>query len=350
MAVIEELRKDKDINWQISWVGARKSIEGMTQKPFDYDLFPTLGVSVYAISAAKLQSKFTRNTIPALLRLPMSFIQAFQTLGEIKPDVILSFGGSAALPITFWGWVKRIPVVLHEQTVTIGLSNKISSRFANKIALARESSLNYYPKDKCVITGNPLMNSILELSNFKISGKKLFIVGGSRGSQNLNEVVFKALPKLLALKEIIHQTGELDFDKALKLKASLKPSLSAKYTPYKFINPQDIGSIYKEVFVMVARAGANTVSEAMALGIPTIFIPIPWTRMDEQNKNALFAKEKGIAEVVSQYKLTPETLVTSVEMLIKDSSSMKTVYEKNKFNDDLNARKKIRNLLLSFIS
>lgn len=312
-------------------------------KPFELDLFPKLGVTVHSIVAGKLQSKFTRYTIPSLLKIPVGFVMSISLIRKIKPEVVLSFGGFAAVPVVMAASLLRIPVVLHEQTVAAGLANRITGFFANKIALARSESKIFFQRAKCIVLGNPLMQEILAVkpTNILPDTPVIFVTGGSRGAQRVNNPIFMALPQLLNSYKVIHQTGQLDFQKALNIKEKLSSSEQKKYDVRSFIPPSEIGSVYAKASLVVARAGANTVSEVMALGIPSIFIPIPWTRADEQTKNAKQAESSGLSLLLPESRLTSETLVDAIETVRKNWKNMSLSHDNKNVELDRTAAQRL---------
>ena len=348
IATIEELTKDnsKSRTWEIYWIGPKSAIEGKEVKPLEDLVFPRLGVITRSIIAGRLQMKFSIWTIPSMLKIPIGFLNAFWELIKIKPKLILSFGGYAAFPVVVAGFILRIPVIIHEQTATVGRANKFASIFARKIALARVESLNFFPKNKCVVTGNPILSNILEVSkkikpNFPIT---VFVTGGSRGSQTINNLVVKILPKILTKYKLIHQTGPMDFKDIASLKKSLPETLSSNYQIHSRINPLDMDKIYKISDILVGRAGANTVSEIMAVRIPSILIPIPFSYQDEQTKNARYAEKFGIAKVIKQDSLTPASLFKEINYMAGNWNYYMSK-TKRKISPDIRASEKLVKLL-----
>jgi UDP-N-acetylglucosamine--N-acetylmuramyl-(pentapeptide) pyrophosphoryl-undecaprenol N-acetylglucosamine transferase len=346
LSVVEEiLRRHKD-DWTVYWIGAKGAIEGKKVPTLESTILPSRGVVFHSIFTGRLQRKFTRYTIPSMAKIPAGFAHAYYLLSKIKPDVVLSFGGYASYPVVVMAWALKIPVVAHEQTTAVGRANKYSSRFAKKIALARETSLKYFPKSKSVVIGNPLMTQIWEVP-FKErpdNPPTIFITGGSRGSQNLNNFIEPILESLLKKYIVIHQTGALDYEKFSGIKSSLQNPLKEKYEVYPFIDPMQIDGVYKRADIIVARAGANTVSEVIATKRPAIFIPIPWVNYDEQRQNAIFAQNFGLAKVLEQRTLKSSDLESAIDDSLKNWES---IYRnvKNKKSPDQDAQKKLVDML-----
>lgn len=344
LATVEELIRRG--SWDIYWIGAKTAIEGKGIPTLESEIFPKIGVRSYKIVSGRIQRKLTFWTLPSLVKIPFGFVHAIFLLLKIKPKIILSFGGFASYPVVVVGFCLRIPIVIHEQTSAAGRANKLSARFAKRIALARESSKKHFPSSKCKIIGNPLLTQIAEIEPKDKIGKPptVFVTGGSRGSQTINTFVLNALEKLLKSYVVIHQTGFLDYKKINELKDLLPNDLKERYEVYAVLDPLDIDGVYRRADIVVARAGANTVAEIVATKRPSVLIPIPWAYENEQRKNAEFAKEFGLAKILDQNTLSGSVLYDA----IKDTEDnweriIRSVREKK--SPDINASKKLANLL-----
>lgn len=315
VAVIEELKKQKDI--EIVYVGRKTTQEGDPKLSAESQILPTLGIKFIPLITGRLQRSFTLYTIPSLLKIPIGCIQSIFILAFEKPDVILSFGGYVAVPIVIMGWLFSIPIIVHEQTLVSGLANKISANFADKVALS-------FPKDKkspkTIITGNPIRQEILDvrLSHSKKEKPLILITGGNQGSHIINLSAEHLISELTKIAQIIHVTGDnkfQDFEKLQKLS-------SDSYTVRKWVS-EDWGSILKDVDLVISRAGINTLIELAYLGIPALVIPIPYLYGDEQNENARYFKDLGLVEILPQSKLSKNTLLESVKLMLKNLPQLK---------------------------
>ncbi|KKQ75970.1 MAG: hypothetical protein US96_C0001G0046 [Candidatus Woesebacteria bacterium GW2011_GWB1_38_5b] len=317
LSVIQELiKRNENGKYLLYWIGAKSPIEGKRLKGIEHTVFPGLGVTIHEILTGRIQRRFSVYTLPSLAKIPLGFVNALFLLLKIKPHVILSFGGYSAFPVVVMGRLMGVPVILHEQTVAVGLANKFSSFFVNTVAIAREESRNFFPKDKTLLVGNPLMSQIVLLPPKSSKNKKatMFVTGGSRGSQQINNAMNQTLKQLLEKFVVLHQAGEVDYK---KFKARQK-DLGPNYYIYSTIDPIKIPEFYKRADIVVGRAGANTVSEIIYLGIPSILIPIPWTRFDEQTKNAKMAEKLGVAKIITQDELNGELLFNEVVKLYQN--------------------------------
>src|SRR3990167_11265609 len=151
LSVLDSLPKD----WEILFVGRKYVFEGEKSLSLEYKIINHLKIPFEEISTGRLQRKFTKNTIPSLLKLPYGFFKSLRILKKFRPDAVLGFGGYLQIPIVFVAFFLKIPVVLHEQTLESGFSNKICSSIARKICISWESSFKFFPKKKTVLTGNP---------------------------------------------------------------------------------------------------------------------------------------------------------------------------------------------------
>lgn len=322
-ATIEELlARSTTKNWKIAWVGAKGAFEGKKAPTIESKVFPSLGVKQYFLTTGRVQRKFTLWTIPSLLKIPVGFVHAFFLIRKVKPDVIVSFGGFVAPPVVFAGWLNRIPIIVHEQTLVAGRANAFSAKFATKVALSRNELTKEFPPEKTVVVGNPIRSSIRSIAAKKKMGNPplIYITGGSRGSSIINETVGEALPELLKNYKIIHQTGDLEYQKYVSLKKTLDPKLSSRYGVRSTI--PDVEKVFSQADILVGRSGANTVAEAILTHRPSLFIPLRIARKDEQYKNAQMAQENGIARVVREEDLTSEHLISEIDSISKSWEKM----------------------------
>lgn len=313
VAVINELKKYK--NTEIVYVGRKTTMEGDKTQSAESQILPGLGVKFIPIITGRLQKTFTIYTIPSLLKIPIGLIQALYIILTEKPDVILSFGGYVAVPIVCAGWLFSIPIIIHEQGIVSGLANKISSFFADKIAVSFPSS-----NPKTILTGNPIRRKILD--GVKLSHprgvKSILVVGGNQGSHAINLAIEGCLDKLTKVTSIIHVTGDnkyKDFER-------LQKRQNEKYIVRKWIG-DGWGAVLKKADLVITRAGINTMSELAYLGKPALVIPVPYLFADEQNKNAKFFENLGLVKTLPQSKLSAESLFKNVRLMLKNLDNLK---------------------------
>ncbi len=334
-AVIEEFKKDPEV--ELIFIGRKTTPLGVPT--LESQNLPKLGVKFYPIIAGGLKRFISLGTITSLIKIPIGFIQSFYILSKEKPSVILSFGGYVGVPVVISAWLLSIPVILHEQTLISGLANRISSLFANKIAVSFDSKY-FFKKEKIVLTGNPIRKELLSVDNKKFHIEKnvtnpeiikiikfaktqklplVYITGGNQGSHAINLAVDECLEKLTKVTYVIHQTG----DSAFKDYEMLVQKKSDKYFVKKWFDVSDLAAIYKNVDLVISRAGANTLLELAFFQLPALVVPIPYLSGDEQNKNAKFFQSKGLVEILSQEKLSAKTLLENITSMLKNIHSLK---------------------------
>lgn len=319
LALIDELKTENI--WEIFYFGRNTSMEGSKVLSSEAKIIPSLGVNFISFNPGRFQRQFTRYTIPSLLRVPFGFLKSFWELIKIKPQIIVSFGGYVSVPIVIAGWLLRIPVITHEQTVVFGLSSKINAFFATKIAVSFPQSLKYFPKGKTVFTGNPVRKQIFikkQPSWFDNNIKKplVYITGGNQGALIINIKVAEIIESLLDDYIIIHQTGEAHFQEILEKKNLLPKEKQENYFVRPYIDNDEIGWVLNCADLVISRSGANTICELALLGKPSILIPIPWTYQNEQYQNALMLKDAGTAQIISQKELSGEILLKTIKEMI----------------------------------
>ena len=148
------------------------------------------------------------------------------------------------------------------------------------------------------------------------------VTGGNQGSHRINLAIEKILPKILVKYNLFHQTGHLeasgDFERLKSAKDELPASLKDNYQIKKYLTGEEWGSLLVEADLIVARAGINTITEALFLAKPQLLIPIPWLPSDEQTKNALMVKKIGLGEILLQEELNPENLLNKINQMMKN--------------------------------
>jgi len=319
LSVLQALPKDT----QVLFIGRKYALEGDKALSLEYKTVTELNIPFQEINAGRLQRKFTKFTLPSLLKFPLGIIQAFSILIKTKPDVVVGFGGYASVPVIFSAYILKIPAIVHEQTMGAGLANRIAYRFAKKICISWDSSRKYFPEDKIVLTGNPIRNFLISNSKFSIFNNNLpvvYVTGGSSGSHLINLLIEGIIAELLKKYNVIHQTGDAkefhDFDRLSQLKKSLPESLRHNYLLKKFIDPSEIGDLLNSSSLIISRSGINTVTELLYFEKPAILIPLPFAQNDEQTCNAKFLERIGLGVVLRQEDANQEKLLETVNQMV----------------------------------
>ncbi|CAN5125691.1 undecaprenyldiphospho-muramoylpentapeptide beta-N-acetylglucosaminyltransferase [soil metagenome] len=311
----------------VVFLGRKYALEGDKAVSLEYQEIIKRGITFLPLTTTRLQRKLTARTLPSFLKLPVGLYQAVSYLRAEKPDVVLSFGGYLSIPVGYAAKFLGIPLVIHEQTLEAGLANKVLGKLADKICISWETSSAFFPKNKTVLTGNPLKEFSIGELPFKFSKTDvkfplLYITGGSTGSHALNTLVLGALADLVKKFRIIHQTGDSkefkDYDKLTHFKESLTDSERGRYIVEKFITPSSVGSLMQEATLVVSRSGMNTVNELMFFGKPSVLIPLPHGQRQEQANNARFLQNLGLAIVLPQETATTAIFYKTIEQMVEN--------------------------------
>ena len=296
LAVAEYLA---DQGWQVSWLGTHKGLESR--------VIPERGIEIDWLSVAGVRGKGLIFKLTALVKLLLSCWQALQILRRRKPDVVLGMGGFVAGPGGLMARVLGIPLVIHEQNRVPGTTNKLLARFANRVLEAFPGSFKAAVNAEC--TGNPLRKAFsVQRNNSRQTSEAvlhILVIGGSQGAKVLNETVPEAL-KLVDGIQVKHQTG-----------AAMQAEVTARYQALGIDAEvsaffEDMNAIYQWADLIICRAGAMTVSEVAALGLPAIFVPLPGAIDDHQNANARYLTEAGGGLLMPQHEMTPEKLAEKI--------------------------------------
>jgi len=335
IAVCREMKKI-DPNLQFFYIGPKDN--------FSQKLLSQEGIEVRFILAGKIRRYLTpmsiiQNIIDLFL-MPIGFFQAFFYVFFISPDLIFSKGGYGSLSVVISGWLLLIPVFLHESDIVPGLVNKIASHFAIEIFVSFPvEKTKYFPSKKMIWVGNPIRTEILECNlekaraSLKLSNEKpiVFIIGGSQGSQKINDTVLFILPKLLIDFEVIHQTGENNFKQIeLETNTLLEKSLLRYYHPFPFLDEENIKNALCVADLVVSRAGSGAIFEIAAAGKPSILIPLAHSAQDHQIKNAYAFAENGASLVIEEQNFTSNFFLERINYLFSQPDQMKRMAESAK--------------------
>jgi len=321
VAVIEELRRRGDA-FEGLWVGGDKGVEREISRAND--------IPFVAIQSGKLRRYVSIQTITDAMRLPVGLVQAWRHVRAFAPDTIYSTGGAVSIPTVVAG-ARRAPILTHEQTAQIGLANRIASRFARTFAVGFEETakLARQRHDNVVVTGNPVRASLtsgsrergLSHTGFTPELPVVYITGGALGASPLNKRIETVLEQLLEHTQIIHQVGPAtanpDLARLARKRSELSEALKSRYMVVDFVR-EELPDIYGIVDLVVARAGAGTVSELGFMGLPSVLVPLAGTWGDEQRKNARILGDIGAAVVIEQTEATPERLLIEIVALVGD--------------------------------
>lgn len=274
------------------------------------------------VPAGKWRRYFSLLNILDVFKTIYGCLLALIKVYSIYPDVIFGKGGYASFPTLLAGKILNIPIIIHESDSKPGKVNKWAGKFAKKVALSYPDAVAYFEhKDRVAYTGNPIRSGIIQpLSNgarefldLEESTKTVLILGGSQGSQNINDIVISALPELLNNYQIIHQTGKVNLEE-IKSTTSviLKDHQYAyRYHPFDYLNDLALRMSAGVADVVVSRAG-STIFEIAAWGVPSIIIPLPSSISHDQTNNAFSYSKTGAASIIEENNLSAHILIEEI--------------------------------------
>ncbi len=329
---VQALAVGADWTPEFRYVGSRNGVE---QGLVEAAGIPFVGVQSGKLRrAATVRGLLTLKNFSDALRVPVGILQAIGEVRRFAPDVVLATGGYVSVPPVIAAGLLRRPVLIHEQTVQIGLANKIAARFATRIALTFEGAALELPpslRRKAFVTGNPVRlaifggNKARAVKRFDFdpaddSLPTVYVTGGALGAKSINAAVEAVLPELLQSCRVVHQCGRQDGEHFASVRAGL-PELQRRYFAVPFVG-DEIADIFALCDLIAGRSGAGTVTEAAAVGRPALFIPLVPTGGDEQTRNARRSGEAGAATILPGSELTGPRLLIEIRKLLADPAHL----------------------------
>lgn len=314
LAIINKLKeRNKDI--EILYIGTTDRMEK--------DLIPSLGIPYKGIEMKGLNRKKIFKNIEVIKSFRKAIKEIKIIMKEFKPDIVLGIGGYITAPVIIAAHKLGIKTFIHEQNSIPGLSNKLLKRKATKIGVSLEESLKYFKHSNVEFTGNPRSEEAynakpLNKKKYGLSeDKKLILfVMGSLGSYTVTTIMTETIPKLANKNyEVLFITGKRFFENY----ENVKIPKNVKMVPLI----DDMLNVLKKTDLIVTRAGASTIAEITAVGVPAIMIPSPHVTHNHQEKNANVLGENGSAIVIKEKDLTSEGLINTIDSLINDDKKLK---------------------------
>ena len=310
IAIANEL-KSRFPDAKFLFVGAKDKME--MQK------VPQAGYEIIGLWIAGLQRKLTLDNALFPIKLFASLFKARSIIKQFKPDVVIGTGGFASGPLLQMAALSGIPTVIQEQNSFPGITNKLLSKKANKICVAYENLERFFPKEKMILTGNPVRQDLIDIEskrdqaiehfNLDPNRKTVLVLGGSLGARRVNQLIEKELASMLSQNvQVIWQCGKLYLE-------DYKKYNSANVQVVAFIERMDL--VYAAADLVISRAGASSVSELCIVGKPVIFIPSPNVAEDHQTKNAQAIVDKKGALMLKESELDSQ-FGPVFELVLKD--------------------------------
>jgi UDP-N-acetylglucosamine--N-acetylmuramyl-(pentapeptide) pyrophosphoryl-undecaprenol N-acetylglucosamine transferase len=297
----------------IAFMGTRDGLEA--------EVVPRAGFSFHAVPSRKLSRKPSLQSLAALAVLGWGTVKSAWMLRTLRPDVVVGTGGYVSAGVLLAAALQRIPTLIHEQNAIPGRTNRLLARFVSRIAITFPEAARYFPAEKTVLTGLPIRPEIgradraaaqqaLGLARDRFT---LLVLGGSQGARTLNRATLDALASWGDLSlQVLHQIGKAVF-------AEWQPELAGRpawYRPVPYFDA--IEQAYAAADLVLCRAGASTLAEITAAGLPSILVPYPYAMADHQTHNARALVDAGAALLLPNADTTGARIAAEVRTLMSD--------------------------------
>jgi len=322
IAIAEALLK-KDRGNEILFVGTDRGLEKRVLKD--------LGYSLETLDIEGIKGRSWKRSMQAAFKVPGSMMQAFKIINRYSPDVVIGVGGYASGPAVLTAHFMGIKTAIAEQNALPGVTNRILSKFVDKIFLSFPDQGHWFPEDRSVVTGNPIRNSFAaapEMAKKKeLEPFQILIFGGSQGAHAINMVVLAAAAELEGSREklkFVHQTGEKDVQEIRD--AYKKINMNAEVQPFIL----DMAKAYLEADLLICRAGATSVAEITAMGKAAILVPFPFAINDHQTKNAEILVHARAAIMIPEKDLSGRHLADTIKGLMDHPATIEDMSKRSK--------------------
>lgn len=347
LAILNEIKlNDKDA--EILYVGTKEGLEAK--------LIPKEGINFRTIRVEGIPRSLNKDSFIALRELLYGLKESGKIIKEFKPDIVIGTGGYVCGPVVFQATRKKVPTLIHEQNAFPGITNKILSRFVDRVAVTFEESVKYfkYP-DRVIKTGNPIRQEILKVDKGEAYKKlglnpnkaTILCFGGSGGQRSLNESIKNMLKSLKTIDfQLIHITGERFYEEFMEEIKPLNLNLKdIKILPYLY----EMAEALNITDLIVTSAGAITLAEVSSIGIPSILIPKAYTAENHQEYNARSFEKKDAAIVILEKDLNGEKLKEEVVSLLDNPKRLKAMSKNSKSLGKTDAASEIYNIIKTII-
>ncbi|MBW2039316.1 MAG: undecaprenyldiphospho-muramoylpentapeptide beta-N-acetylglucosaminyltransferase [Deltaproteobacteria bacterium] len=302
IALAEEFVRKKE-GWEVVFIGTERGLERK--------ILPKWGFELRTVPSAPLKGRGWWGKTAGLATLLWGILWSIGLLRRISPQLVIGLGGYSSGPVLLAAYLLGIKRVIQEQNVHPGFTNRVASKFSQRVFLSWAEGARFFPPEKVRVTGNPLRRGVLKGRGEKREGKgfTLLILGGSQGASTVNRAMIdslKFLEKIKGYLSIIHQTGEGD---QLWVKKEYEGrGFNASVRPFI----EEMAACYRKAHLVVCRAGATTLAELCVWGRASLLIPYPYATDDHQRKNAQALVKEGAGRMILEDDLAGERLALEI--------------------------------------
>ena len=309
IAIINKI-KENCVDAEFLYIGTTDRMEK--------DIIPKLGIRFEGIPMSGLNRKNIFSNFSVCRKFLNAIKRSKELIKEFQPDIVIGAGGYITAPVLYAAHKLHVPTLIHEQNSIPGLSNKFISRFSDSICVSLPNSLELFPKDKVHYTGNPRSEEIMKVDvlsretiGFSKDKKLVIVVMGSLGSTTMTEKIKELIPSFNNKDyQALIITGKNYYDNY----KDINVSDNVKIVPFM----DNLINLMKDTDLMVSRAGASTIAEITAIGLPAILVPSPYVTNNHQYKNAKELEDRGACVIVTEEEFSSKTIITEIEKLLDD--------------------------------
>lgn len=307
-----------------------------TQTGLESKIVPKYNIPFETIRIQGFRRSLSPQNIKTVYLFLNSIGKAKKIIKEFQPDVVIGTGGYVSGSVVYAAKQLNIPTIIHEQNSIPGMTNKFLSKYATKVAICFPDVAEYFPKDKVVLTGNPRAQEVVMIEKTDVlkeygldpNKKTVVIFGGSRGALKINQAFIEAF-SLFEQREyqVLYASGERYYKELQEtLKLSEKKLTNISIQPYI----DKMAEVLAAADLMVGRAGATSIAEFTALGLPAILVPSPYVTNDHQTKNAQSLVKSGAVEMIADKELTGSNLATTIDEILLNESRHQSMAKASK--------------------
>lgn len=350
LAIAQKVRA-ADASNEILYVGTKVGMES--------ELVPKAGFEFKSVTAKFLRRKISIENIKTLFASIKGVIEAGKIINQFKPDIVVGTGGYVCGPVVLAASLKKIPTMIHEQNVFPGITNKLLAKVVDVIIISFSDAEGYFPanvRHKLLMTGNPVRKEILSSNrklsrkDYKLKNSDIFIYsfGGSGGQVSLNNAIIEVIKKYNNSDNVklLHVTGKRLYEEFKKQINNINITGNIEIRDYMYDAPTALAASD----IVIGSAGAITIAEITAIGVPSILIPKTYTAENHQEYNARALENEGAAKVILEKDLDGSKLISSIEEIIANKNTLSTMALNSKRLGNINAEDKIYEAMEKLIS
>ena len=294
-----------------------------THRGLENKIVPETGISFKTIKIQGFKRKLSLDNIKTVQLFVESIKRSKEILREFKPDVVIGTGGYVSGSVVYAAARMKIPTIVHEQNSVPGITNKFLSRFADRVGISFPDAAQYFPENKTVLVGNPRAQEVVTSGKSEVLEQygllpdipTVLIFGGSQGALKINQAVIQALPKFSQKEyQVLYASGDRYYNEIAEKFDIEKINHNLSLQPYI----KNMTDVMANVDLLIGRAGATSIAELTAVGLPAILIPSPYVTNDHQTKNAQSLVNAGAVTMITDADLTGEKLVEAVDEIMGD--------------------------------